>query len=102
MKNRIIYAVIAGLAFTALGTVSQEAVAGDNTYFKMLSPLTAITQRRILSPCSTVETTISSPVVIERTTSISTVVLGTTCTPMMLEKTTVAKPHHFLSFGVWP
>lgn len=99
MKNRIVYAVIAALAFTALGAMSQKAVADDNSDFRVLSPLTPVTQRSALLP-RTLEMTISSPVVIE--TYSNGVTRGLTTKPMMLEKTSVAKRHHFLSFGVWP
>lgn len=101
MRNRIFYATVAGLAFAALGTVSQKAVAEDNCYFQLTSPLTAIPESTRLMD-TTVETTLSFPVVMERTGSTTAVVVGTTLKPVLIERTTVVKPPRFLSFGVWP
>lgn len=102
MKNRIVYALVAGLALAALGTASQMALADDNCYFKVISPLTAIPESRDLMP-RTIETTFSYPAVIEKTTCNPSVLLRTTCPPMMLERTDSVKPHRLpFSFGVWP
>jgi len=102
MKNRITYAVVAGMALAAIGAVSQAAIAGDTTYFRVLSPLTPITQRSVIMSGPSIETTVGSSVVIDKTVSTATVVTPANCTPVMLERTSVARPHHFLSFGVWP
>jgi len=102
MQPRIVYVMIAGLALGSLSAVSPQALAGDNTYFKVLSPKSAMCVKSD-SVSRTIETTTSYPVLIEKTGSTSTVIEGATLMPVMLEKTTVAKPHHLpFSFGVWP
>lgn len=102
MKNREVYAIVAGLALAALGAASQKAIADDNCYFKVISPLTPIPESTNLMP-RTIETTLSYPVVIEKTTSNTEVLFRTTSRPVMLERTDSVKPHHLpFSFGVWP
>lgn len=106
MKNTIISVMVAGLAFC---TLSQNALADDSKYFKVLSAQTAIPDKTDTVP---VEKAMTFPVVIERTSTMSALINGTTTPvlleettrlPVMLERTTVVKPHHWpLSFGVWP
>jgi hypothetical protein len=65
-----------------------------------LSPMTAITNQRAVMPNS-VDTRFSHPVVIEGTTTNSSIVLGTRI-PTMLQRTRVTKKPGFFSFGVYP
>ena len=99
MKAKFVYVMAAGLAVGMISTISQKAMADD--YYAVLSPCATMVERpdhvtRI------VEKTLSYPVVIERAGITSTTVLGTSLMPVILEKTTVVRPPHFLSFGVWP
>jgi hypothetical protein len=99
MKRRAIYLMATGLAVGLLSIASQQAMAKECCYFKVLAPVTPIGDRSD-TVTRTVETTTSSSAVIETTTMSSAVVLERT--PALLERTCAAKPHHFLSFGVWP
>jgi hypothetical protein len=97
MQPRAAYIMIAALAVSIL-SVSPKAVAGDNSYFAVLSPKSAMLVKSD-SASRTIEITTSYPVLIERTGGMYT----TTLAPLMLERTSVAKPHHLpFSFGVWP
>jgi hypothetical protein len=102
MQPKVVYVMIAGLAFGSLSAFAPQALASDNTYFKVLSPKSAMCVKSD-SVSRTIETTTSYPVLIERTGAGSTLIEGAALMPVMLEKTTVAKPHHLpFSFGVWP
>lgn len=101
MQNRIVYAAVGGLALVALGAVTQVACAED-TDFRLIAPLTAIPENTSVMP-RTVERVVTAPIVIEATTSNGTLVRGMTVMPVMLERTSVARRHHFpFCFGVWP
>ncbi len=107
MNNKLAYVMVAGLAISIFSQAS--AIASDLTYYKVLS-----TQSSLPTLVDTVpiERAMSFPVVIERTSTMSAVINGTsrpvlveeiTSLPVALERTSVAKPHHWpLSFGVCP
>jgi hypothetical protein len=102
MQPKVVYVTIAALAFGSLSALSPQAWAGDNTYFKVLTPKTEMRVKSD-SVTRTVETSTSYPVMIARDGHESTILEGATLMPVMLEKTSVAKPHHLpFSFGVWP
>lgn len=99
--HRVAYVMIAGLAVGIFSTMSPNAVAGDKHYFAVLEPQTAI-PTKVDTVYRTIETTTSYPVVIEGATT-QTILNRRSLMPEMLERTTVAKPHHLpFSFGVWP
>jgi hypothetical protein len=102
MQSRVVYIMIAGLAVCMLSTLSSRAIAGDKCYFRVLSPEAAM-PTRLDNRSRTIETVTSYPAVIERTSTNFALIEGTNLMPMLLEKTTAAKPHHLpFSFGVWP
>jgi hypothetical protein len=102
MQNKVVYVMIAGLATGLLSTLSPNAVAGDKAYFAVLSP-EAVMPGRLDTVSRTIETTTSYPVVIEKAGTTTTVLETARLMPVMIERTTVAKPHHLpFSFGVWP
>jgi len=106
MKNKIVFFIAAGIA---LGALAPSAMAKDCKYFKVVSAQTALIEKVDTVP---IEKTLSFPVTVERTSMTSAEINGkatpvlleeVTSLPVMLEKTTVVKPHHWpLSFGVWP
>lgn len=107
MKNRIIYVVMAAAVIGLLPTMSAQA--DDAPYYKLLSTQCVIPTRTDNVP---MERALSFPIVVERTSEMSVMINGaatpvlleeTTALPVQLERTSVAKPHHWpLSFGVWP
>jgi hypothetical protein len=104
MKSKIVYVMTAGMAVGMMIGVSQQAMAYGNKkpYFAIISPETPIMQRedRVYRP---IETSSSLPVLIEKTNTMSVLVEGVSRPPAMLERTSVARPHHWpFSIGVWP
>ncbi|MBA3994917.1 MAG: hypothetical protein C0469_15460 [Cyanobacteria bacterium DS2.3.42] len=100
MQSKLAYLMMAGLAAGILSTASPKAVAGDNAYFAVLAPKQAIPMR-LDTLSRTIETTTSFPVVVG-SGKMTTVIEGATLIPVMLERTSVAKPHKWpFSFGVW-
>lgn len=101
MKAGFVYMMVAGLATGAFASSSLPAQADD--YFAVLSPRQAMAERSD-NVLRVMDRTVSSPVIIEREGMSSVMLVGTsTSTPIMIEKTTVARPHHWpFSFGVWP
>jgi len=107
MKTKIPFALLAGLAIPML--CQTVAIAHGTSYYKVLSSPTVLTSQTDIVPQ---ELALSYPVVIERSSTMSAVIEGrsrpilveeTTALPVTLERTTIAKPHHWpLSFGVWP
>ncbi len=106
MKNKIVYLVAAGIACSMF---SSAAMANDECkYFKVISAQTALPTKADILP---IDKVLTFPVVVERTSTMSAVIAGkttpvlveeTTALPAMLERTTVAKRHHWpISFGVW-
>jgi hypothetical protein len=85
------------------------AVAHGSCYYKVLSSPTSLNSQTDIVPQ---ERALSYPIVIERTSTMSAVIEGssrkvlleeTTALPVCLERTSIAKPHHWpISFGVWP
>ncbi len=103
MQSKLAYLMIAGLATGILGTAAPKAEANDKPYFAILAPAQTIPMRSD-SAYRTIETVTSYPVVFENTNGMTTTVIeGTSLRPVLLERTSVAKPHHLpFSFGVWP
>jgi hypothetical protein len=104
MQSKLAMLVIVGLATGIMGTTTQKAEAGDRSYYAILAPTQTIPMRAD-ALYRTVDVVTSYPVVLDssdrRTTS--TFIEGTSLRPVMLERTSVAKPHHLpFSFGVWP
>ncbi len=100
MQSKLAYLMMAGLAVGILSTASPKAVAGDNAYFAVLTPKQAIPMRTD-TVSRTIETVTSFPVVVERNGRMTTVIEGAAM-PVLLERTSVAKPHRWpFSFGVW-
>jgi len=104
MKSKIVYVMTAGMAVSMMIGVVQQAMAYGNKkpYFAVISPETPILQKegRVYRP---IETSTSLPVLIEKTNTMSVLVEEVCRPPAMLERTTVARPHHWpISFGVWP
>lgn len=108
MKIKIVYVAVVGLA---LGILSQTSAMADEykTYYKVLSTEAVIPTK---TDCVPIERALSFPVVVERTSTMSALIDGTqrtvlveetTALPVELERTSIAKPHHWpISFGVWP
>ena len=102
MKTKMVYFMLAALSVGGFGMLAPNAVAGDNTYFEVLSRKAPMCVKAD-GENRTIETTTSYPVLIERTSDNAVLIERTCLMPVMLEKTSIAKPHHWpLSLGVWP
>lgn len=107
MNHKIIYTVIAGLTLGLILPLSAQAETPK--YYKILSAQTALPVKGDVAPIE--EKVLTFPVVVERTSTSSADINGkrrtvlleeTAAMPVVLERTTMEKPHHWpLSFGSW-